>query len=224
MAREIITDDFGQIKLGDQVLPGVIQQIEIDCGVRVDMEEVPGQSGSSKQPQGYEDAKITIRIVLPTDEESNCYSKAAELERSFKKVDSQAKPFVYRIVNKHAAARGISQVVYQGLRTTEGNGDDTITAEVNLLEFKPVVVKTEQIAAKKATTAQPAGGQYVVKKGDTMWGIAKTYGISLGELIKANPQVENPNLIYPGQRLNIPAKRQEATASAGSPAVDDDVV
>ncbi|WP_334110588.1 LysM peptidoglycan-binding domain-containing protein [Thermodesulfitimonas autotrophica] len=223
MAREIITDDFGQVKLGEQVLPGVIQQIEIECNVRVDMEEVPGQSGSSKQPQGYEDAKITIRIVLPTDEESNCYSKVAELERSFKKVDSQAKPYVYRIVNKHAAARGISQVVYQGLRTTEGNGDDTITAEISLLEFKPVVVKTEQITAKKATTAQPADGQYVVKKGDTMWGIARTYGISLADLVKANPQIENPNLIYPGQRINIPAKKQ-AVAAGSSPAVDDDVV
>lgn len=223
MAREIITDDFGQVKLGDQVLPGIIQQIEIDCSVRVDIEEVPGQSGSSKQPQGYDDAKVTIRVVLPTDEQSNCYSKAAELEGSFKKMGSQAKPFVYRVVNKHAAARGISQVVYQGLRTIEGNADDTITAEIDLLEFKPVVVKTEQIAAKKATTAQPADGQYVVKKGDTMWGISRTYGISLADLVKANPQIENPNLIYPGQRLNIPAK-QQAVAAGSSPAVDDDVV
>ncbi|MDQ7791258.1 MAG: SafA/ExsA family spore coat assembly protein [Clostridia bacterium] len=223
MAREIITDDFGQVKLGDQILPGIIQQIEIDCSVRVDIEEVPGQSGASKQPQGYEDAKMTIRITLQTDEQNNCYDKAAKLESSFKKVDSQAKPFVYRIVNKHAAARGISQVVYQNLRTTEGNADDTITAEINLLEFKPVVVKTEQIAAMKTTTAQPDDGQYVVKKGDSMWAIARTYGVSLAELVKANPQIENPNLIYAGQRLNIPAG-QQAVASTNSPAVDDDVV
>ncbi len=223
MAREIITDDFGQVKLGGQLLPGVIQQIEINGGVRVDIEEVPGQSGSSKQPQGYEDAEITIRIVLPTDEQSDCYGKVAELERSFKKVDSQAKPFVFCIVNKHAAARGINQVIYRGLRTTEGNADDTITAEIALVEFKPVVVKTEQIAAKKVTTASPANGQYVVKKADTMWDIARRYGVSLADLVKANPQVENPNLIYVGQRLNIPA-RPAAVARKSSPAVDDDAV
>lgn len=223
MAREIITDDFGRVKLGDRVLPGVVQQIEIEGEVRVDAEKVPGQSGSAKQPQGYEDAKITIRLVLPTDEQGNCYAKAAELEKSFKKVDAQAKPFVYRIVNKHAAARGITHVVYQGLRTVEPSASDTITAEITLLEFKPVVVKTEKAAGKKATTASPASGQYVVKKGDTMWRIARTYGVALADLIRANPHIEDPNKIYPGQRLNIPA-RSAVAARQGSPATDDDKV
>ena len=45
---------------------------------------------------------------------------------------------------------------------------------------------------------------YLVKKGDTLWGIAKRYGVSLTALIAANPQIKNPNLIYPGDRVNIP--------------------
>jgi len=51
----------------------------------------------------------------------------------------------------------------------------------------------------------PAGGQsYTVQKGDTLKKIAERYGISLDALIKANPQVTNINLIYVGQKLNIP--------------------
>ena len=45
---------------------------------------------------------------------------------------------------------------------------------------------------------------YLVKKGDTLWGIAKRCGVSLTALIAANPQIKNPNLIYPGDRVNIP--------------------
>lgn len=45
---------------------------------------------------------------------------------------------------------------------------------------------------------------YTVKKGDTLWGIAKRYGVNLTALIAANPQIKNPNLIYPGDRVTIP--------------------
>lgn len=45
---------------------------------------------------------------------------------------------------------------------------------------------------------------YTVKKGDTMWEIADKHYISLAKLEEANPQVENSNLIYAGQKLNIP--------------------
>ena len=45
---------------------------------------------------------------------------------------------------------------------------------------------------------------YTVRKGDTLWGIAKRYGVALTDLIAANPQIKNPNLIYPGDRVKLP--------------------
>ncbi len=45
---------------------------------------------------------------------------------------------------------------------------------------------------------------YTVKPGDTMFFIAKRNNISLQELINANPQIADPNTIYPGQVLCIP--------------------
>lgn len=45
---------------------------------------------------------------------------------------------------------------------------------------------------------------YIVRKGDTLWAIAKHYQVPLTDLIAANPQIKNPNLIYPGNEVHIP--------------------
>ena len=62
------------------------------------------------------------------------------------------------------------------------------------------------VAGSIPPTPQPNGSQvYTIQRGDTMKKIADRLGISLEGLIKANPQVVNINLIYAGQKLNIPA-------------------
>ena len=43
-----------------------------------------------------------------------------------------------------------------------------------------------------------------MKRGDTLWGIARRYGVALQSLIAANPQIKNPNLIYPGNEVKLP--------------------
>lgn len=45
---------------------------------------------------------------------------------------------------------------------------------------------------------------YMLAKGDTLWMIARKFGVSLEELIKANPQIKDPNKIFPGEEVNIP--------------------
>ena len=49
-----------------------------------------------------------------------------------------------------------------------------------------------------------AATSHTVVRGDTMWKIAVKYEVGLSELKSANPQISNPNLIYPGQVLQIP--------------------
>lgn len=47
-----------------------------------------------------------------------------------------------------------------------------------------------------------------VKSGDTLTAIAKNKGVSLKELIDANPQIDDPDLIFPGQKINIPSTEE----------------
>lgn len=53
-------------------------------------------------------------------------------------------------------------------------------------------------------TVASATTTHTVVKGDSMWKIAVKYEVGLSELKKSNPQIVNPDLIYPGQILNIP--------------------
>lgn len=46
---------------------------------------------------------------------------------------------------------------------------------------------------------------YTISPGDTVWSIAQTNGVSVDELVAAN-NLQNANLIYPGQQLTIPGQ------------------
>ncbi|MBI5952217.1 MAG: LysM peptidoglycan-binding domain-containing protein [Chloroflexi bacterium] len=50
----------------------------------------------------------------------------------------------------------------------------------------------------------PAGGTYVVQRGDTLGKIAARQGVSVSDILAANPQIWNASLIYAGQVINLP--------------------
>lgn len=53
-------------------------------------------------------------------------------------------------------------------------------------------------------TPKPHPKTYTIKQGDTLWAIAQRFHISLDRLIKSNPQIDDPDLIHPGDRIKIP--------------------
>ncbi len=55
-------------------------------------------------------------------------------------------------------------------------------------------------------TPPPASGQtYTVQRGDTLRKIADRLNTTVDAILKVNPQISNPNLIYVGQVINLPA-------------------
>lgn len=66
----------------------------------------------------------------------------------------------------------------------------------------------EVAAAMSPAGSESAGsGQsqvwHTVVRGDTLWAIARTYGVELTDLIAWNPGIKNPNLILPGQKVLV---------------------
>ena len=53
--------------------------------------------------------------------------------------------------------------------------------------------------------ANPGGQFYYAQSGDTLRKIAAKFNTSMEAILKVNPQITNPNLIYVGQAISIPA-------------------
>lgn len=81
-------------------------------------------------------------------------------------------------------------------------------------EFWEVMTDGNTGELERRTTAEPGSGTgtadtgqgtlwHTVVRGDTLWGIARKYGVALNRIIALNPDIRNPNLIYPGQRVRI---------------------
>jgi morphogenetic protein associated with SpoVID len=45
---------------------------------------------------------------------------------------------------------------------------------------------------------------HIVQQGDSLWKLSKAWGIQLADMIKANPQLKNPNALLTGEVVNIP--------------------
>ena len=68
------------------------------------------------------------------------------------------------------------------------------------------------VMAVMLVTHISAATSHTVVRGDTMWKIAVKYEVGLSEIKAANPQIKNPNLIYPGDVLSIPTNDTSASA------------
>ena len=84
-------------------------------------------------------------------------------------------------------------------------GDDKTAMEA-AIEAGSSRTQTAEVPRRGIPLAENAPDSYVVKRGDTLWGIAKVFLRDpwfWPEIWQVNPQVQNPHLIYPGDTLRL---------------------
>lgn len=108
-----------------------------------------------------------------------------------------------------AEVKKIAQEVIDG---KWGNGEDR-KKRLTQAGYNYAVIQAMVNAMVKGETEKVEYETYTVVKGDTMYAIAKKYGITLESLIVMNPQIENPNLIYAGQKINVKKKTAQQVVS-----------
>lgn len=93
------------------------------------------------------------------------------------------------------------QVLYAGDRDLAYQYEEPAASSISTLE--------EPAASSVYTDTGSDGSRaYVVVPGDMMWKIARAHGITLKELIRLNPQIKNPDLIFPNQIIVVKAGMQ----------------
>ena len=89
------------------------------------------------------------------------------------------------------------KISYKGGAWTRYDGESPHTDHVHvdfLLEFK---------GYGGAAGGAAGGGIYTVIAGDNLTKIANKFNMKLSELVKKNPQIENINLIKPGDKIHL---------------------
>lgn len=208
-----VTEDIGEVKLGDTVLPGIYQSLEVSRAVRMDEAKVPGRSGATKQPMGFEDAEITLALVLASDLAGSARAKLQTIAGLFQAQDKLARPYVYTVAHPLLAAWGIRHVVFQQLKSRDDNLTDLIYASLRFVEHVPVTVKKER--RRKPQVLQTTVSSEAVPQGLTLYEASDVLGVNPYSVPFA--EVGDFMLLGTGTSKNIEAAGMQA-------AVDDDQV
>lgn len=107
---------------------------------------------------------------------------------------------------------GLDVSVDVNLKQWRDYGTKTVTVQESPApaQSTPAPSQPQTVAVEKErdTSTAPQAKTYTVKKGDTLWAIAKKYygaGAQYSKIYEANTdKISNPNLIYVGQVLTIP--------------------
>jgi peptidoglycan endopeptidase LytF len=100
----------------------------------------------------------------------------------------------------------------RSLATRFGSTVDSIVASNPSITNPNVIYEGQRLtiysgpATPPPATPPPASGQtYYAVKGDTLRKIAAKFNTTVDAILRANPQITNPNVIYVGQAITIPA-------------------
>lgn len=97
----------------------------------------------------------------------------------------------------------LEEIDFQMLSEKEGELRATITMEAEAERQETAEVVTDITMDEQGETLPMAGAViYMVQKGDSLWKIAKKYRTTIADIVAVN-EIENPELIYPGQKLLI---------------------
>lgn len=75
---------------------------------------------------------------------------------------------------------------------------------VKVTEFVQLEVVV-QLLLDVVVEPKPTLTVYIVQKGDTLFKIAQRFGTTVAAILKVNPEIKEPNLISPGQKILVPA-------------------
>lgn len=94
----------------------------------------------------------------------------------------------------------------KGLAARFGSTVDSILASNPEIRNVNLIYEGQRLTIYAAGPGNPPpGGQvYYAQRGDTLRKVAAKFGTSVDALLRLNPQITNPNLIYVGQAITVP--------------------
>ncbi len=140
-------------------------------------------------------ADLEERVRIASEANNTTMMKARSLEEGVVKLVSQTQTVLNQLAGEIAALK------------TGGQAQATATAAAPARATETAAEPTATAAAEQPAAPAPTQGDtYVVKAGDTFTKIARSLGVSVEAVEKANPNVSS-NRLQVGQKINVPAKQ-----------------
>ncbi|ADY54916.1 hypothetical protein Sgly_3128 [Syntrophobotulus glycolicus DSM 8271] len=147
----IFVDD-SSIKVSGVILPGLIKSIEVRDDALIEEQTVEGSSAKAKQAEGYEDAKVTIELILEDGPNATRKEKLDKIQNLFKKA-GQEKPVVHEIINEHTAARRVKKVIFKSLSSKEESKKEQLTVSLEFWSYNPMTITATKSKSGSSQTS-----------------------------------------------------------------------
>ena len=156
------------VKVNGVVLPGLVKSIEVKESAKIDEQEVEGSATKPKQATGYEDAKITVELILD-DTPTRTKYQALETVRAIFRKPGQTVPQPIPIVSEDTAKHGIDKVLFKGFSHKVEAKKEQITVSLEFWEYIPQTVKATKASGSGGKASGSSGG------GTTSSGLSEEY-------------------------------------------------
>lgn len=131
-------------------------------------------------------------------------------KKLFDKEEDGAPKIQEYIDNDNPGISGLLVELKDGVASLFGKSDDPVAVEKAVLMAGNVEGVKEVVSEIDAPPLSGKVDYYTIVKGDTLSGIAKRYygdAMKYPAIFEANREViKDPDLIYPGQKIRIPAR------------------
>ena len=145
------------VKVNGVVLPGLVKSIEVKESAQIDEQEVEGSAAKPKQAVGYEDAKITVELILDDTPTKTKYD-ALETVRAIFRKPGQTVPQPIPIVSEDTAKHGIDKVLFKGFSHKAESKKEQITVSLEFWEYIPQTIKAAKAGSSSKSSASSSGG------------------------------------------------------------------
>lgn len=156
------------VKVNGVVLPGLVKSIEVKESAKIDEQEVEGSATKPKQATGYEDAKITVELILDDTPIRTKY-QALETVRAIFRKPGQTVPQPIPIVSEDTAKHGIDKVLFKGFSHKVEAKKEQITVSLEFWEYIPQTIKASKASSSGGKASGSSGG------GTTSSGLSEEY-------------------------------------------------
>ncbi len=148
------------------------------------------------------------------------YKPASYYIEQLNKMKAKLEPLTFTVIRTSPDGKSLFDtsllmaIEDYNIKESTKNGLDIIVS-IKLKEYKEYAIKSinakGEVTTKRETINSPApktaNKYHTIKKGDTLWGLAKYYygdGSKYTKIANANSKIANPNLISVGQVVEIP--------------------